>query len=45
MLMPEAAMGEDDKPVPRQNDIRPARQIPSVEPESIAKRMDRAPDG
>lgn len=43
MPMPEASMNENHLAMARQNKIGTARQIASVQPETIAKRMHSAP--
>jgi hypothetical protein len=42
MPMPETAMHEYRKAMPRQYDIRTARKVASVKTKSLAKRMERA---
>ena len=45
MLMPEAAVHEDDRPVPGQHEIRRSGKISPVEPEPVAKSVDQPPYG
>ena len=45
MTMPEATVHEDDLPPAREDEIRSARQLPPVEPISVAKPVDQAANG
>jgi hypothetical protein len=45
MLMPKTTMNKDDFPASWQDDIRPPRKVVPVQPEAIAHRMDKTPNG
>jgi hypothetical protein len=43
--MPEAAVREYNLAAPRKDDVRPARQIFTMQPESVPEPMDQSPQG
>lgn len=43
--VPEATVDEDDRLMPREDNVRPPRQASSSEDEAEASRMEKGPDG